>query len=285
VVGRAACGPARWAHAPTEWKERSGWASSLGEPGELTSTQPCEVSDVLMERYLEGGEIFHEEIVGALKEGTNYGRIFPVVCGCATRNLGTTRLLDAIVEDLPSPVKHGSLRVGEVELRLAQEEELFAYVFKTRVDQFAGRINLLRVYQGVLRADSQVLNTHAHLKERIGQLLVFKGKQIEHVQEGSSVTVASRSSRLASWRSTIPSGPSFEFVDQIKGGVIPGSFIPAVEKGVRRRCARPSHWPTRCCWSRSCWCACPCPRITSETSSAISVADEDVRRAWSRWVR
>src|SRR5271166_5657949 len=76
----------------------------------------CEVSDVLMERYLEGEEISHEEIVGALKEGTNHGRIFPVVCGVATRNLGTTRLLDAIVEDLPSPVKHGSLLVGEVEL-------------------------------------------------------------------------------------------------------------------------------------------------------------------------
>ena len=67
----------------------------------------CEVSDSLMERYLEGEEISHEEIVDALKEGTNHGKIFPVVCGVATRNLGTSRLLDAIVEDLPSPVKHG----------------------------------------------------------------------------------------------------------------------------------------------------------------------------------
>ena len=76
----------------------------------------AEVSDALMERYLEGEEISHEEIVGALKEGTNHGRIFPVVCGVATGNLGTTRLLDAIVEDLPSPVKHGALEVGELEL-------------------------------------------------------------------------------------------------------------------------------------------------------------------------
>ncbi len=65
-----------------------------------------------MERYLEGAEISHSEIVDALKEGTNHGKIFPVVCGVATANLGTTRLLDAIVEDLPSPVKHGSLQVG-----------------------------------------------------------------------------------------------------------------------------------------------------------------------------
>ncbi|HEV2999051.1 MAG TPA: GTP-binding protein, partial [Solirubrobacteraceae bacterium] len=77
----------------------------------------CEVSEALMERYLEGEEISHEEIVDALKEGTNHGRIFPVVCGVATRNLGTTRLLDAIVEDLPSPVKHGALQVGDVQLR------------------------------------------------------------------------------------------------------------------------------------------------------------------------
>jgi len=159
------------------------WAERAQQYREQLMDEVCEVSDALMERYLDGGEISHEEIVSALKEGTNHGRIFPVVCGCATRNLGTSRLLDAIVEDLPSPVKHGSLRVGELELAPAPERELFAYVFKTRADPFAGRINLLRVYQGVLRADSQVLNTHAHAKERIGQLLVFKGKDVEHVQE------------------------------------------------------------------------------------------------------
>jgi elongation factor G len=143
----------------------------------------CEVSDSLMERYLEGDEISHAEIVDALKEGTNHGRIFPVVCGVATRNLGTTRLLDAIVEDLPSPVKHGSLRVGEVELSPSEDGPLFAYAFKTRADPFAGRVNLLRVYQGVLRADSQALNTRAHVKERIGQLIAFSGKEAEHAQE------------------------------------------------------------------------------------------------------
>ena len=100
----------------------------------------CEVSDSLMERYLEGEEISHEEIVDALKEGTNHGKIFPVVCGVATRNLGTSRLLDAIVEDLPSPVKHGSLQVGgDIELTPSEDGELFAYVFKTRADPFAGR--------------------------------------------------------------------------------------------------------------------------------------------------
>jgi elongation factor G len=130
----------------------------------------CEVSESLMERYLEGDEIAHDEIVGALKDGTNHGDIFPVTCGVATRNLATNRLLDAIVEDLPSPVKHGAMELPEVTLEPDPDQPLFAYVFKTKADPFAGRINLFRVYQGVLRADSHVLNTRAHAKERIGHL-------------------------------------------------------------------------------------------------------------------
>ncbi len=144
----------------------------------------AEVSDTLMERYLEGDEISHEEIVAALKDGTNHGGIFPVVCGVATRNLGTNRLLDAIVDDLPSPVKHGEMAVTDhVALEPVEDKELFAYVFKTRADPFAGRINLFRVYQGVMAHDSQVLNTRAHGKERIGQLIRFCGKETETVDE------------------------------------------------------------------------------------------------------
>jgi elongation factor G len=136
----------------------------------------AEVSDELMERYLEGAEISHEEIVDALKRGTNHGSIFPVVCGVATRNLGTNRLLEAIVEDLPSPVEHGAFETEEITLEPAGDRELFAYVFKTRADPFAGRINLLRVYQGTLLHDTQLANTRAHSKERVGQLIVFAGK-------------------------------------------------------------------------------------------------------------
>jgi len=143
----------------------------------------AEVSESLMERYLEGEEIAHEEIVGALKEGTNHGGIFPVVCGVATRNLGTNRLLDAIVEDLPSPVKHGPLQVGDVTLAPDEDGDLFAYVFKTKADPFAGRINFFRVYQGVMDHDAHALNTRSHTKERVGQLLVFSGKDTGHAQQ------------------------------------------------------------------------------------------------------
>jgi elongation factor G len=170
--------------------ERGGWseiaipdvyAQAAQEYREKLMDEVCEVSDALMERYLDGEEISHEEIVDALKEGTNHGKIFPVVCGVATRNLGTSRLLDAIVEDLPSPVKHGVLRIGELELTPSEEGELFVYVFKTRADRFAGRLNLFRVYQGAIAADSHVLNARAHIKERIGSLVVFSGKEVLHV--------------------------------------------------------------------------------------------------------
>src|SRR3954464_8898174 len=144
----------------------------------------AEVSESLMERYLEGEEISHEEIVTALKDGTNHGSLFPVVCGIATANLATNRLLDAIVEDLPSPVKHGGLELPEITIDPSDENaDMFAYVFKTRADQFAGRINLFRVYQGVMNHDTHVLNTRTHSKERIGQLLNFQGKETPHADE------------------------------------------------------------------------------------------------------
>jgi elongation factor G len=138
----------------------------------------AENSEALMERYLEGEEISHDEIVAALEDGTDHGHLFPVTCGVATTRLGADRLLDAIVDDLPSPVQHGPLQAGEMTLEPIEDGEMFAYVFKTRADPFAGRINLFRVYQGVVDHDTQVLNTRTHNKERIGQLLVPRGKEV-----------------------------------------------------------------------------------------------------------
>ncbi len=205
--------------------ERGGWseiaipdehAERAREYREKLMDEVSEVSDALMERYLEGEEIAHSEIVDALKEGTNHGKIFPVVCGVATRNLGTTRLLDAIVEDLPSPVKHGALRMGEATEQLSAdpEGELYAYVFKTRADPFAGKLNLLRVYQGTLSADSHVLNTRTHSKERIGQLIVFAGAETGHLQElgpGDIGAVAKlKETRAGDWLSERDRRPAIE---------------------------------------------------------------------------
>jgi elongation factor G len=143
----------------------------------------AEVSEALMERYLEGEEISHEETVSALKQGVTEGHLFPVTCGAATRNLGINRLLDAFVEDLPSPAKRGAIDLDGVELEPDESKDMVAFVFKTLADPYAGRVNLFRVYQGVLRHDSQVHNCRAHVKERIGQLLVPQGKDSEHADE------------------------------------------------------------------------------------------------------
>src|SRR5947209_1703215 len=143
----------------------------------------AENSDELMEHYLEGAEISHEEIVTTLKDGVTAGRLFPITCGVATKNLATNRLLDAFVEDLPSPVKAGAVEAGDATLEPDPKADLVAFVFKTLADPFAGRINLFRVYQGTLRPDTQVFNTRAHVKERIGQLLVPQGKEMGHADE------------------------------------------------------------------------------------------------------
>ena len=143
----------------------------------------AEVSDALMERYLEGEEISHDETVSALKTGVTEGKVFPVTCGAATRNLGINRLLDAFVEDLPSPAKRGAVELDGVSLDPDETKEMVAFVFKTLADPYAGRVNLFRVYQGVLKHDSQVFNCRAHVKERIGQLLVPQGKENEQADE------------------------------------------------------------------------------------------------------
>ena len=143
----------------------------------------AEVSDELMERYLDGKQISHEETVDALKSGVTEGRLFPVTCGVATRNLATNRLLDALVEDLPSPGRKGPVHAGETVLEPVEDVETIAFVFKTLADPFAGRINLFRVYQGVLKGDSVMVNCRAHAKERIGQLLVPRGKEMGQADE------------------------------------------------------------------------------------------------------
>jgi len=162
--------PAELAELATEYREK-------------LMDEVAEVSDELMERYLEGEEISHDEIVAALKTGVTDGLIFPVTCGVATKNLAMNRLLDAIVEDLPSPADRGVTTAGGVELEPVEDRELVAFVFKTLADPYAGRVNLFRVYQGVLEHDSHAINQRTGSKERIGQLLVPQGKESGHADE------------------------------------------------------------------------------------------------------
>jgi elongation factor G len=133
-----------------------------------------ETDEGLMERYLDGQELSDDDVAKALKDAVTRGELFPVACGVATKNLGTTALLDLLVEGVPSPArKRPSIEVGG--------DGAAAFVFKTIADPFAGRINVFRVLSGPVKGDSTVANARTHGKERLGHLLVLQGK--EHAQE------------------------------------------------------------------------------------------------------
>jgi len=129
-----------------------------------------------MERYLEGEELGTEEVAHALKDAVTRGELFPVACGVATKNLGTTALLDLLVEGVPSPAK----RPAPIDVDGAGTA---AFVFKTVADPFAGRINLFRVLAGSLSSDATVVNTRSRSKERVGALLTLQGKDHDPAKE------------------------------------------------------------------------------------------------------
>jgi elongation factor G len=135
-----------------------------------------ETDEELMERYLEGQELTPAEVAAALKDAVTRGELFPVACGVATKNLGTTALLDLIVEGVPSPARKGP--------RIALEEpQCAAFVFKTIADPFAGRINLFRVLKGTVGSDATLVNARTGSKERVGTLLALQGKEHEQATE------------------------------------------------------------------------------------------------------
>jgi len=135
-----------------------------------------ETDEALMERYLEGEELPVEEVANCLKAAVTRGELFPVACGVATKNLGTTALLDLLAEGIPSPEdKQPAIEVDGAATA--------AFVFKTIADPFAGRINVFRVLSGTLTGDTTVVNPRAHAKERMGALLLLQGKDHQPAPE------------------------------------------------------------------------------------------------------
>lgn len=146
----------------------------------------AEADDVLLEKYLEGGELTLDEVVKGLREGALTRRFTPVLCGSATRNIGVDLLLSAIETCLPSPEEMARIvpirgvdpKSGGEILRTPSEGEPFsAYVFKTIADPFAGRLTFFRVYSGTLRSDSTVFNSVKGTAERVGQVSFMVGKK------------------------------------------------------------------------------------------------------------
>ncbi|MFT3759536.1 elongation factor G [Thauera sp.] len=148
----------------------------------------AEASEELMNKYLEDGELSEEEVIAGLRARTLACEIQPMLCGTAFKNKGVQRMLDAVIQYLPSPVDIPPVAgVDDDEkevVRYAKDNEKFsALAFKLMTDPFVGQLTFIRVYSGVLESGSTVLNSVKNKKERIGRLLQMHANDREEIKE------------------------------------------------------------------------------------------------------
>jgi elongation factor G len=147
----------------------------------------AETDDALMAKYFDGEELTEQEVRTAIRKGTIAGKIVPVLCGSAFKNKGVQLMLDAVVDYLPAPSEvppiQGLLPNGDaVERRADDNEPLAALAFKIMADPY-GRLTFVRVYSGVLKKGSYVLNASKNKKERISRLVLMKADDRQDVDE------------------------------------------------------------------------------------------------------
>jgi len=144
-----------------------------------------ELDETLLEKYLNGDDITEDEIRSVLRQATLNVSIIPVLCGSSFKNKGVQFMLDAVIDYLASPVDDGEVdghdpRTEEEVVREPKDEEPFAALaFKIATDPFVGKLTFFRVYSGVLKAGSYVLNSITGKKERIGRLLQMHSNKRE----------------------------------------------------------------------------------------------------------
>lgn len=148
----------------------------------------AETDDTLTEKYLEGEDLTEAEIRAALRKGTIAGAIVPMLCGSAFKNKGVQQMLDAVIDYLPAPVDippiQGTLPNGSTVERGPDDSEPFsALAFKVMSDKFVGRLTFIRVYSGVLKKGSYILNASKNKKERVSRLIVLKADDRIDVEE------------------------------------------------------------------------------------------------------
>ena len=148
----------------------------------------AETDDDLTEKYLEGEPLTQEEITQGLKRGVASGGIVPVFVGNSTAEIGTSELMDAIVDYMPSPADVESVMAAdgsgeEVSLSCESDGPLAAVVFKTAADPFVGKLSYIRVYSGTFKSDSQLWNANVSEAERVGQVFIVRGKSQEATTE------------------------------------------------------------------------------------------------------
>jgi len=152
----------------------------------------CELDDELMMMYLEGEEPSVEQLKAVLRKATCDCSAVPVCCGTAYRNKGVQKLLDAVIEFMPSPVdipaiKGVDMDGNEIERHSSDDEPFAALAFKIMTDPFVGKLAYFRVYSGTINSGSYVLNATKDKKERVGRILQMhanKRAELEKVYSG-----------------------------------------------------------------------------------------------------
>ena len=136
-----------------------------------------DVDDSLLEKYLDGKEITPQEVISVLRRATIELKIIPVMCGSAFKNKGVQKLLDYIIQLLPTPLEFKSIQAHHVGMndtvtrKIDEKEKFAALAFKIMNDPFVGKLCFFRVYSGVLKSGSYIYNAVSDKKERIGRLL------------------------------------------------------------------------------------------------------------------
>ena len=148
----------------------------------------ADFSDELMETYLEGNEISVDLLKSTIRKATLAVKFFPVLCADALGDKGTRTLMDAIIDYLPSPVdieavKGEDLNGNVVERKASDSEPFSALAFKVMNDPFVGNLTFFRVYSGVLKSGSYVMNSTTGEKERIGRILQMHANQRKEIAE------------------------------------------------------------------------------------------------------
>ena len=148
----------------------------------------ADFDEELMMTYLDGGEVTVDALKAAIRKGTLSAKFFPFMCGTALGNMGVKPLLDAVIDYLPAPTDIASIECtdsnGNEVLRHPSDSEPFtALAFKVMTDPFVGKLTFFRVYSGVLKSGSYVLNSTKNVKERVGRILQMHANHREEITE------------------------------------------------------------------------------------------------------
>jgi elongation factor G len=163
------------------------YENTMNELREHLVESVVETDDELLQKYLEGESIIEEELAKSMKKAIREGKIFPLLCGSAIKNIGISHLLDAVKDFLPSS-EEGRVEVlnedGSISYTgIEPNKPASIFIFKTTADPFVGKLALFKVHSGMVRADSSLVNIGKGVEERLGHLSYPKGKTQEPTGE------------------------------------------------------------------------------------------------------